>query len=130
MGRPVPHRFVLNLFHLLRRVEPSAAVTGTTEVARIGGLVFTLSLSQTIRHDHYRGFHLTAISPTGGELATTLLTFTEHKVTTGTGAARRPLDNLNEHNVEDLINGVFTKDLEKAVAAFTAAFTGPATDEN
>lgn len=122
MDRPVSHRFVLTLFHLLRRVEPTAAVAGTTEVARIGGLVFTLSLAQTIKHDHYRGFHLTAISPTGGALATTLLTFKEHKVTTGTAANRRPLDDLYEHNVEQLLNGVFTEDLEKAVAAFTATF--------
>ncbi|RPK32385.1 hypothetical protein EES39_38525 [Streptomyces sp. ADI92-24] len=123
MDRPVPHRFVLNLFRLLHRVEPTAAVAGTTEVARIGGLVFTLSLAQTIRYDHYQGFYLTAISPTAGELATTLLSFEEHKVTTGTN--RRPLHHLDEYNVERLINGVFTEDLEKAVRAFTATFAQP-----
>ncbi|MFD4320570.1 hypothetical protein [Streptomyces sp. NPDC058548] len=126
MGRPVLHRSVLNVFHLLRRTEPTATVTGTSEVARIGGLVFTLSLAQTIRHDHYKGFRLTAISTTAGELATTLLTFTEHRVTTGTGATRRRLEHLDEHNVEDLLNGVFTDELVKAVAAFTSTFTDSA----
>ncbi|MFJ5645883.1 hypothetical protein [Streptomyces sp. NPDC093223] len=130
MSRPVPHRFVLVLFHLLRRVEPTAAVVGTKEVARIGGLTFTVSLAQTIVHDRYRGFRLTAISPTAGELATTLLTFTEHKVTTGTGAGKRPLAHLDEHNVETLTDGVFTDDLEKAVGAFIAAFTGIASAPN
>ncbi|MFE5847842.1 hypothetical protein ACFQ7N_40095 [Streptomyces niveus] len=123
---PVPHRSVLNSFHLLRRIEPTAAVTGTKEVARIGGLVFTVSLAQTIRHEHYIGFHLTAINPAAGELASTLLTFEDHKVTTGTGATRREFHFLYEHNVSRLIDGVFTEDLEKAVTAFVAAFTGSA----
>ncbi|MFD8387393.1 hypothetical protein ACFV2X_54505 [Streptomyces sp. NPDC059679] len=126
MSRPVPHRAVLNIFHLLRRVEPTAAVVGTTEVARIGGLVFTLSLAPTIVHGRYQGLHLTAISPAVGELATTLLSFEEYKVTTGTGAARRRLHHLDEYNAGDLISGVSTDALEKAVAAFTATFTEPA----
>ncbi|MYS32939.1 hypothetical protein K388_06948 [Streptomyces sp. KhCrAH-43] len=124
MSGPVPHRFVLNLFHLLRRIEPAAAVVGTTEIVRIGGLVFTLSLARTIVHEEYKGFYLTATSPTAGELGSTLLTFTEYKVTTGTGASQRQLDRLNQHNVDRLINGVFTAELETAVAAFTAAYAG------
>ncbi|KUF20151.1 hypothetical protein [Streptomyces silvensis] len=122
MGRPVPHRFVLNLFHLLKRADPSATVTGTKEIVRIADTVFTLSLAPTHRHDTYEGFRLTAISPTAGPLSATVLTFTEHKVTTGTGAARRDLERLDPYNHADLINGVFTDELEKAVTAFTTTF--------
>ncbi|MFF2928055.1 hypothetical protein ACFVTP_37655 [Streptomyces celluloflavus] len=130
MGRPVPHRAVLNIFHLLRRVEPTAAVVGTREVARIGGLVFTLSLAPSIWHDRFQGLRLTAISPTAGELATTLLSFQDYKVTTGTGASRRRLRLLDEHTASDLINGVSTDALEEAVAAFTATFAAPAPSAN
>ncbi|WP_309052097.1 hypothetical protein [Streptomyces sp.] len=130
MARPVPQHAVLNVFHLLRRVEPTAAVVGTKEVARIGGLVFTLSLAPSIWHDRFQGLRLTAISPTAGELATTLLSFEDYKVTTGTGAARRPLRLLDEYNAGDLFNGVSTDALEEAVAAFTASFAAPEPSAN
>ncbi|MER6256252.1 hypothetical protein ABT224_33375 [Streptomyces sp. NPDC001584] len=126
MGRDVPHRAVLNIFHLLRRVEPTATVVGTTEVARIGGTVFTLALAPSIWHGRYSGLHLTAVNPAVGELATTLLSFEDYKVTTGTGAAQRRLDYLDEHTTGDLTNGVATQALEEAVAAFTKTFTVPA----
>jgi hypothetical protein len=61
-----------------------------------------------------------------GELATALLAFKDYKVTTGTGRARRTVEHLDEHNVVDLIDGVYTKDLEEAVTSFTSTFAGPA----
>lgn len=121
---PVNHRVVLDLFHLLHRVDPSATVNGTSETVRIAGLVFTLSLSPTARRDEYDGFVLRTINPLVGVLDTVTFALREHGVTTGVSNDRQRLEIIAPHTVGRLTSGVTAPLLRKALRNHLAAFTG------
>jgi hypothetical protein len=121
ISRTVDHRATLELFHLLKRVEPTATVSGTKEAARINGLVFTLSLAQTERRDTYDGLILRVINPEVGQLDATRLAFREYRVTTG--PAKRILNILDYVSRADIFDGVSDCELEQAVRDYIGAFT-------
>jgi hypothetical protein len=124
----VNHREILDLFGLLRRVAPDAVVVDRQEMARIDGLVFTLELAQTIVHDEYNGFVLTAINPAVGKLDATVLNFREHRVIVRSGPKAGDLKAINQYDWDRLVAGgsklLMFQELENAVANYVAVYTG------
>lgn len=120
--QPVNHRSVLLLLHILKRVLPTATVNGHTETARVGQLVFTVTLAPTIRDGEYDGVYLRTINPAVGELDTTKFVFREYGATTGS-TRKLPLEVIAPYNVHRLTEGISIRDMENDVYNHTTAFT-------
>jgi hypothetical protein len=123
----VNHRATLTQFGLLHRIEPTALVTGDREVARIGDLVFHVTLAESIVRDKYTGLYLTTINPHIGRLDVTTLRFSEFTVLIGPGGLRqrrRLGDRLTVHDTDLVRAGVASPAMEHAVRDHLRAYTG------
>jgi hypothetical protein len=119
----VDHRAILTQFRILTSLHTTATVTGNKEVARVGGLVFALTLAPTIRHDEYDGLRLRTIHPAAGELDCTRFTFAEFDLTQRRSAQHK-LQRVTPYNWQHLLDGVDMTPIQAAVSDHIQAFTG------